>query len=117
MAYAVIDNGAYVSTAEEMPNGGFKITIDSKEYLTNNLELWATECGYTLLDIEDMEINPHPMYTFFVEGADLDAIEIDPPPAYRLVSAAGDRVILGFDHGGSYTQLTFVATSQPWIKL
>ena len=133
MTYAVIDNGAVVSTAEEMPNGDFKITIDGKDYITSNLELWAVECGYTLFDVEDMEINIHPMYTFyhspknpgadsaappedgatmytfFVEGADLDTIEIDPPPVYRLDPAAGDRVILGFDHGGVEAQLTFVA--------
>ena len=123
MTYAVIDNGAVVSTAEEMPNGDFKITIEGKDYITSNLELWAVECGYTLFDVEDMEINIHPMYTGYhtlknpgqdwparpEDGADLDTFEINPPPDGPLVTSADDEVILGFDPGrdGGYTLAIF----------
>jgi len=62
MTYAILDNGIVVSTTVDLGEGFYKMVIDEKEYRTGNLELWATECGYTLEDIEDMEITIYPMF-------------------------------------------------------
>ncbi len=65
MTYAILDQGIVVATAEDMGDGFYKIVIDGREYPTGNIKLWAVECGYTLEDIEDIEINIYPMYPVF----------------------------------------------------
>lgn len=65
MTYAILDQGVVVVTAEDLGDGFYKIVINGKEYITGNIKIWAVECGYTLEDIEDIEINIYPMYPFF----------------------------------------------------
>ncbi|MHA1832466.1 MAG: hypothetical protein ACTSV7_00625 [Candidatus Baldrarchaeia archaeon] len=65
MTYAILDSGAVVSTADDLGDGFYKITINGKEYVTGNIKLWAVECGYTIEDTEDIELKIHPMYPAF----------------------------------------------------
>jgi len=60
MTHAILDGGAVVATAEELGDGFHKIVISGKEYITGNIKIWAIECGYTLADMEDIELNIHP---------------------------------------------------------
>jgi hypothetical protein len=62
MTYAILDSGAVVATTEDLGDGFYKIVISGKEYITGNIKIWAVECGYTLADIEDIELNIHSYY-------------------------------------------------------
>lgn len=62
MTYAVLDNGIIVGSTEDLGDGFHKIMIDGKEYRTSNIELWATEFGFTLEDADDIEINIYPVF-------------------------------------------------------
>lgn len=65
VTYAILDQDAVVATTEDLGDGFYKIVINGKEYRTGNLKLWAVECGYTIADIEDIEINIHQIYPVF----------------------------------------------------
>lgn len=62
MTYAILDNEILVATTVDLGDGFYTMVINGRDYITGNLKLWATEFGYKIEDIDDIEISIYPMF-------------------------------------------------------